>query len=72
MREDNIMKVELIPNKGIILEGITIELGDNINSIKLNEEYEYYGGAHYYFCDGCLELVTDKKRKINEITCFCG
>lgn len=66
------MKVDLIANKGIIIEGITIELGDNIHNIKLNEEFEYYGGYYYYFCDGCLELVTDKKGKINEITCFCG
>lgn len=38
MREKDIMKVELMPGKGIIIDGTVIELGQNIKNIKLNSE----------------------------------
>ena len=71
MKEKDIMKVELMPSKGITIDDTIIKLGDNIQNIKLNEESGHYG-HDYYFCDSCLHLATDKKGKIKEITCFCG
>ncbi|MCI8410787.1 MAG: hypothetical protein HFJ09_16255 [Lachnospiraceae bacterium] len=55
----------------ITIEGTIIELGDNIQNIKLNGEFGHYE-HDYHFCDSCLHLATDKKGNIKEITCFCG
>lgn len=64
------MKVELMPGKGITIDGTVIELGQNIKNIKLNSEVSEYFRGEYYLCD-CLQLSTDKKGNIKEITCFC-